>query len=92
MTTEYAPEQIEAAAVFLARMQPYLLQGMTFEQAGQAVLKRDREIVQIVVSDPERMREMSDMIAQRIYEPCKVAYAEAQRAKVASEDRGYNQL
>lgn len=92
MTTEYAPAQIAAAAVFMARMQPFLLQGMTFKQAGQAVLKRDREIVQFVVSNPEHKRELSDMIAKRIYEPCKAAAAEAQRARVADEDRGYNQL
>lgn len=92
MGTDYTPSQIEAAAVFMAMMQPNLLQGMTFKQAGEEVLKRVREIVQLIVSDQERITQISDMIARRIHGPCKAAAEAIKCAKVAAEDSGYNQL
>ena len=39
---------IAKAATLLARMQPHLAQGMTFQQAGEAVLMRDYELLAAV--------------------------------------------
>ena len=92
MATDYTPSQIEAAAVFMARMQPFMLQGMTFEAAGQAVLERDREIVEFVVGHPECTGQLSDVLARRVYSSCKATAATRQLAQVAAQDRSYNQL
>lgn len=40
--------EAKAAVIFLARMQPYLAQGMSYQQAGEAVLRRDAELWRLV--------------------------------------------
>lgn len=42
---EYTQTDIAKAVIFIARMQPYLAQGMKFQQAGEAVLMRDYELL-----------------------------------------------
>lgn len=49
-TTEYTQTDIEKAATLMARMMPLMMQGMTFEQAGEAVLERNYELLKAAKS------------------------------------------
>jgi hypothetical protein len=43
--TRYTESGIKAGAAFLARMLPFITEGMSLEQAGKAVLARDEQLM-----------------------------------------------
>lgn len=65
---KYTEEEIRQGAIVMARMLPYRLQGMTIEQAGQALLKRDRELTELALSDTPEGKVLNDYLVREIYD------------------------
>lgn len=64
--TQYTETQIKDGADFIARMVPYLVEGMTFEQAGKAVLQRDEELFESAQNNQDLRSGLSEVVYNRI--------------------------
>lgn len=72
MSNEYSKADIEKAAVFMTRMMPFLAQGMTFEEAGNALLMRDYELRIAATATNEQGETIRQALAAQVYgEICK---------------------
>ena len=65
----YSQQEIQAGSAMLARMLPFMTEGMSMEKAGEAVLKRDQELYDLVVVDKESeiSQEIRNTIAASVY-------------------------
>lgn len=63
---QYTETQIKDGAAFMARMVPFLVEGMTFEQAGRAVIKRDEELFEAAQSNQDLRAGLSNFVYNRI--------------------------
>jgi len=63
-------KELNDAKIFVARMIPHLLDGMDFEEAGRAVLERDRTIIN-TLNNKEIKSLMGKMLADRVYQNIK---------------------
>ena len=64
---KYSAEDLQAAATFMARMLPAMLEGATPEEAGKAVLARDQEIMDLTLADTDEGAEIRAALAKGIY-------------------------
>lgn len=64
---EYTQADVEKAATMLARMMPHMMAGMTFEQAGQAVLMRDNELFAVIKGRTEEGAMIRQELATQVY-------------------------
>lgn len=60
-------KKLKQAAILLGRMLPLMAQGMTFEQAGPAVLQRDQEIAAQILEDSEQGAAIRKEMAREVY-------------------------
>jgi hypothetical protein len=60
-------QEIEQAAKFLARMNTYILNGMSFEEAGKKVLSDDKRLSEIVLNGSELGNTIKKEIMQQVY-------------------------
>lgn len=67
-TKEEEQRSIAEGSVFLQRMMPHLLRGMAFEDAGKAVLNRDRELAQIAMEESEAGQTLRAELARQVYQ------------------------
>lgn len=66
-------KELKQAAIILARMLPLMAQGMTFEQAGRAVLQRDQEIAAQILADTEQGAAIRKEMARKVYAEVRAA-------------------
>lgn len=84
-TTE---KQIKDAVVFLSRMQPHLIDGMTFEAAGRAVLADDAKLVAVATSDTEQGTLIRKEIAKQVFRKANaIVFKNKQAEQLAEKDR-----
>jgi hypothetical protein len=69
--SQYTKKQIADAATLIQRMQPLMLAGMSFEDAGRAVLKRDEQLVLISDADDEKGTAIRDHLSAKVYDALK---------------------
>jgi hypothetical protein len=55
------------AATFMARMIPFLATGLSFEDAGKAVLARDRELMNSTLAATEEGAAIRRSLAEGVY-------------------------
>jgi hypothetical protein len=61
-------KDIEAAAQFLLRMMPAMLNGVSFEEAGLAVLRRDQKLIEIATGETEEGSFIRKHLAQKVFD------------------------
>ena len=57
----------EQDAIFVKRMAPHIAKGLSFEDAGRAVLADDRRIVDAVLNNPKLRKEICERMATKIW-------------------------
>ena len=67
-TTTYTEQEIKEGARLLARMLPLILIGSTMENAGRAVLQRDRELMNRTLADNDLGVALRKRLAKEVYE------------------------
>ena len=65
--TEHTPSLTQDEARFIARMMPHLITGLSFEDAAQAVIRRDIELMTLALSDTDEGAEIRLALAEDIY-------------------------
>lgn len=66
VAVEYSQSDIDKAVKFMARMMSFQAQGMTFEQAGEAVLLRDTELFDVISGRVSKVSEEGQMIRHEL--------------------------
>lgn len=63
---EYTNSDVKAGAAFIARMLPFLADGLTWEDAGKAVLQRDAALFDCFRGCPEAREKFASDVYRRI--------------------------
>lgn len=76
---ETSAKELEAATAFLSRMLPLMTSGMTFEEAGAAILARDKKLMHVAIADNEAGKVIRSHLSDRVFhEANKRAYEKQQ--------------
>lgn len=75
-------EEIKEGARLLARMLPLILSGSTMEDAGRAVLQRDRELMYMTLADNDIGRALREHLVKEVY---KHAREDGERERAAQQ-------
>ena len=59
--------------MFLARLMPYVMQGLTIEQAGLKVLARDKELFAEITEQTEQAAAIKQELCKQVYNQVKGA-------------------